>query len=140
MEVTMERLAEAYKYTGELIDDVYQARNIFFEEELRRELEEAYREFKARFFEILDRIWEIDESQDEYLVSAGLVGAQKTLKLKSFAVSYNAYRTQGSVRRLVETLKKAKTILASLGGAVPFVGSFIQELIEFLLGQLERKS
>lgn len=140
MDSTVENLHGAFKCTGHLIDDVYQARNIFFEEELREQLEQAYEEFQKQFQEILGRIYNIEESNEFDLRAAGLVGAQRNLKLKSFEVSYNAYRSKGHIRRLIEALKKGKIIISSLGGAVPFVGSFIQELVDFLLRQLVQES
>ena len=91
-------------------------------------------------YEILEKIYNIEDTRDLDLRAAGLVGAQRDLKLKSFEVGYNAYRSKGSIRRLIEALKKGKIIISSLGGAVPFVGSFIQEIADFLLRQLERKS
>ena len=140
MDATVDDLHGAFMHTGNLIADVYQARNIFFEEELRGQLEKAYKEFEERFLEILERIGSPEVLQEYDLISAGLDGAQRDLKLKSFEVSYNAYRSNGSIRRLIEALKKGKIIISSLGGVVPFIGSFVQEFVEFLLRQLERES
>lgn len=140
MSVTVESLHDVFAHTGSLIEDVCQARNIFFEEELRHQLDQAYKEFLDQFREILERIPSLETSEDPDLRDAGLVGAQRDLKLKSFEVSYNAYRSKGSIRRLIEALKKGKTIIGSLAGLVPFVGSFIQEFVDFLLRELERES
>ena len=140
MYVKVENLQSAFEYTGNLIGDVYQARNIFFEEEIRDHLEKAYEEFLRQFREILGEIPRLEESRDFNLGAAGLVGAQRALKLKSFEVSYNSYRSRGSLRRLIEALKKGKIIISSLGGAVPVIGSFVQELVDFLLRQLEQES
>ena len=147
MVVSVESLVDVYKLTGELINDVYEARNIFFEEDLREDLKAAYKDFQSQFQYASEGLKGIDDMPWETtehpfgleLASAGLVGAQKTFKLKSFAASYSAYRTYGTVKKLIVALKKGKTILASLGGGVPYVGSFIQEFIDFLLSQLERE-
>jgi hypothetical protein len=133
----IENLHDVFRYTGDLIKDVYDARNIFFEEKLRKELYDAYQEFQDQFNEVLKGIEGIEKELD--LRAAGLAGAQKNLKLKSFELSYNAYRSEGRVRRLIEALKKGKTIISSLAGLVPKVGSFIQEFVDFVLRQLERE-
>ena len=140
MNIEIRNLVEVCLYTRELMNDVYDARNIFFEEEIRQELEEAYSEFRDQFEGILPIVRDVEKASEYALTVSGLIGAQKTLKLKSLTLCYNAYKTDGSVSRLIDALRQGKTIFNSLGVAVPIVGSFIQEFIDYLIWQLERKT
>ncbi len=82
------------------------------------------------------------ESDDEFkdrMVKAGLIGDQLKLKLESFSHSLNEFEQDGGINKLKQVLKKAKTILTSLAGAIPNFGSFAQEFLDFILRELEKR-
>ena len=140
MQTQIKTLDQVVFYAGELITDVYSARNIFFSEDLRTILKEVYEEFSKQINTVERQLKNSQNSNKSDLEKAGLVGAQRKFKLKSFEISFNSYRKDGKIKRLIEALKKAKTLISSIGGAIPAVGSFIQELIDFILRELEKKS
>lgn len=75
-----------------------------------------------------------DESEDMRI--AGLSGPQLQFKLQSFQASNTDFKEHRGTELLAEALDKGKIILSSLAGAIPGVGSFAQELIDFLLREL----
>jgi hypothetical protein len=74
----------------------------------------------------------------EKMINAGLYGEQLNLKLESFSNSVQALREEGGIDNLEEALDKANTILGSIVGAIPGVGSLAQELIDFILKELKK--
>jgi hypothetical protein len=73
------------------------------------------------------------------MVAAGLAGRQLELKLESFEADVVAFEAEGGEDLLADALAKASTILRSIGGAIPGIGSFADELIDFILKELKRK-
>ncbi len=136
--MAIENFRDVLESTHSLITDCFYAINILLPLELRKEFADAYNEYSEQYESLLKEIDGIEDSGISHLRQAGLVGAQRTFKFKSFEVSYYAYKAKGTIKRLIKALKKGKTILSSLGGAVPMVGSFIQELIDFLLREMEK--
>jgi len=61
------------------------------------------------------------------------------LKLESFEAALAAFEEEGGENLLADAMDKSGTILSSLGGAIPVVGSFAQELIDFILKELRPK-
>jgi hypothetical protein len=75
----------------------------------------------------------------EEIQSAGLYGIQLELKLESFEVSFLKYQDSEDIEDLKEALDKGSVILSSLGGAIPGIGSFAQEFIDFLLKEIKKR-
>ena len=71
---------------------------------------------------------------------AGLSGQQRTLKLESFSSSLLAFDENGSKDDLADALGKSGSVLKSLAGAIPSFGSFAQELVDFILKELKKRS
>lgn len=70
------------------------------------------------------------------MTEAGLTGNQLDLKLESFEYSYIEFHEEGGLEKLVHVLDKGRILLNSIAGAVPGFGSFAQELIEFIIKEL----
>lgn len=70
------------------------------------------------------------------MVEAGLTGDQLDLKLESFEYSCIKFHKEGGLENLVCVLDKGRILLNSIAGAVPGFGSFAQELIEFIIKEL----
>jgi hypothetical protein len=84
--------------------------------------------------------FEVNEDDNGTLVRAGLTGAQLRMKLNSFSHTLAEFEKDGSGRSLDLSLAKSSIILGSMAGAIPGFGSFLQELVEFVLKELHRKS
>lgn len=72
--------------------------------------------------------------------TAGLTGAQLSLKLESFESSLLELEFNGGIDNLEQSLDKGRVILGSLAGAVPGFGSFAQELIDFILKEMKKRA
>jgi hypothetical protein len=59
--------------------------------------------------------------------------------LESFEVSFLKYQDSEDIEDLKEALDKGSVILSSLGGAIPGIGTFAQEFIDFLLKEIKKR-
>lgn len=73
------------------------------------------------------------------MVEAGLTGNQLDLKLESFEYSIIKFHEEGGLENLAYVLDKGRILLNSIAGAVPGFGSFVQELLEFILNELKQR-
>lgn len=63
---------------------------------------------------------------------AGLQGTELTYKLAEISDSALSFYTNGGVANFSRLLKKSLILLKSLIGAIPAIGSALQELIDFI--------
>ena len=112
---------------------------VLFEEHFRAvalpAIDEALEEFP--------RLRDADQlrNADEYgeMRNAGLTGRQLEMKLKSFEASARDFEVHGTKEHLEDVLDKGSVVLGSLAGAIPGIGSFAQELVDYLLKELRKK-
>jgi hypothetical protein len=118
---------------------IEQCREVLFRRGFQSGLGEAIADATDRLRQIRDdrRIRYPDESGE--MVAAGLAGRQLELKLESFEADVVAFEAEGGEDLLADALDKASTILRSIAGAIPGIGSFAEELIAFILKELKRK-
>jgi hypothetical protein len=120
----------------ELLD---QCQSVLFRASFRRDLSPALQDAAGRLRRFSES-HEMDSPEyNERMYSAGLVGVHLNIKLASFESSLQSFRETARADRLEEALDKGSTILGSLAGAIPGIGSFAQELVDFLLKELRRR-
>jgi len=81
----------------------------------------------------------VDDISKYEMKKAGLTNVQLKIKLDSFSSSFKEFDLHGSIFALDEALGKGGILLKSLAGAIPWVGSLIQELVDFILQELKKR-
>jgi len=71
------------------------------------------------------------------LGAAGLEGPQLQLKMDAYSTQLEEYRVTAHPRNLKGLLDTAATIAKSIAGAIPAFGSFLSELLDFILQEFK---
>lgn len=122
----------------ELLKMIDQSQKVLFCASFRRNLSEVIQDTVERLSEFNEQN-DFRFSENKNLYDAGLNGIHLTVKLDSFESSLQSFRDTAREDKLDEALDKGRIILGSLAGAIPGLGSFAQELIDFLLKELRRR-
>ena len=123
----------------ELLKIIDRASPALFRLEFRKNLHNSLDEVQSRLEELSGHKYVLYPDEVEEMQKAGLSGNQLKLKLESFESSLNEFVDEGGVDNLELTLDKGKVILSSLAGAIPWFGSFAQELVDFILKELKKR-
>ena len=123
----------------ELIKLTEASSSILFRSGFRENYRQAYREVVDALSGLRERSQISNPGEHRRMQLAGLSGAQLALKLESFERSYMTLKREGGIDNLEDVLEKGSTLLGSIAGAIPYVGSLAQELVDFILKELRRR-
>lgn len=124
---------------ADLFDMLDQCKPVLFHETFRNNVSPALRDAADRLRDLSESDFVQNAEKSEAMSAAGLNGVHLTLKLESFESSLASFKRTAREDKLEEVLEKGSTILGSLAGAIPVFGSFAQELVDFILGELRKR-
>lgn len=124
---------------ADLLMAMQESRRVLFRREMQDHLGKAFDEAFQQLRSLRERWVFVSEEYDAALRGAGLRDAQLALKMEQFEQPYLAFRAEGGQENLEDSLDTAGTVLGSLAGAIPGIGSLLQELIDVLLKELKRR-
>lgn len=139
----LESLNQFIDLLYETIDIAHDCRMLLFPASVRSQFSMAFKENyetkiekstleKARIKERIDVFGKEEGYSGPKFKLAGLTGPDLTYKLAEISESANKFYTDGGVTNFSNLLKKALILLKSLIGAIPAIGSALQELIDFI--------
>lgn len=108
-----------------------------FRENLKRAIPEVTEALRLTAAKLED--FEYYAEHESFLRAAGLTDRQLELKLEAFSATAEAFDEEGHEENLEKTLDFGSTILSSAAGAIPGIGSFVQELVDFILKEIRRR-
>lgn len=145
-DVAIDNFRELFDQCHKALEVVGQSVDIFFPIEFRELFTQSVashiENFRGEPAEIVIEIdnFILNEYPNKYardLNRAGLSGVQKAYKFKEFELAVNNFNTFGGINYLLGLLTKGVIIVKSLVGAIPAIGSSLQELIDFVIERLK---
>lgn len=133
----IETLIDLLHELERLLDIVRQCAPVLFDERFREVALPAIDDAIERFPGLRNQVGKhIDDT--ERMEPAGLRGRQLTMKLQAFEDCATDFEVHGTKEHLEEALSRGRAILGSIAGTIPGVGSFAQELLDFILDELRK--
>lgn len=123
---------------SDLLHLTARCKDILFRRAIRQQADDAIADALGQLDNFRSR-GSLRNLSSESMREAGLVGAQLQFKLQSFADSKEVLREEGGADHVAEALGKGAVLLNSLAGAIPGLGSFAAELVDFLMKEIARR-
>lgn len=145
-DVAINNFSELFNQCHKALGVVGQSVDILFPIEFRelftKSVASHIENFRGEPAEIIIEIdnFILNEYPNKYardLNRAGLSGVQKAYKFKEFELAVNNFNTFGGINYLLGLFTKGVIIVKSLVGAIPGIGSSLQELIDFVIERLK---
>lgn len=144
MATEVHELHEFFAEFANLLDTIDRCSPVLFRRKFRENLARALPEVTSRLRETAAMLEERTIRGEEFelrrgLEAAGLTENQLELKLESFSLPLRVFAEQGGEEHLEKALDFGSTILSSAAGAIPGIGSFVQELVDFIIKELRKR-
>jgi hypothetical protein len=135
----VESLSEFFVAMAELIELIEQCSRVLYRVGFRENLGTVMPPAAAHLREFATNEWVLQPDAYPGMLEAGLYGDQLRVKLESFNYERQALHSEAGAENLYKALDVGNVILRSAAGAIPGLGSFVEELVDFLLKELRKR-